>query len=164
MLPYYTEHEIQRMDNTQFINAFLYSNKSYESMKILKNFKRPYNLRGKPRNFDYDGTMQTHLINTLKTNVLTCEWDILEHSSCVYERALYKKWKKNPAFKPAFKRDFIDIIFNYLFNHNVINNEYKNDSRFTNSVIKKLDEFRTKDKANKARWDLYQKLLILLLF
>ena len=152
------------MNPTQLICALLNNNESYESMKILKNFKRPYNLRGKPRNFDYDGTMHKHLANAIQYKVLHSEWDILEHSNCVYERALYKKWQKNPEFKSAFKSEFINIIFSYLFNHNVINNEYKDCSGLISVIIEKLNEFIDKDEDNKPRWDLYKKLMVLQLF
>ena len=149
------------MNIAQLITILLNTNESYKSMEILKNFKRPYNLRGKPRNFDYDGTMNEHLNKALNSKILKYEWDILEHSSCIYERALYKKWQKNPEFKCAFKSEFIDIIFNYLLNNNVINNEYKNCSGFINVINKKLNEFKDHDIDNKAKWDLYQKLMVL---
>ncbi len=149
------------MNTTQIISALLNNNVSYKSMKELKNFKRPYNLRGKPRNFDHNGAMHKHLANAIQYKVLHNEWDYLQHSSCVYERTLYNKWRKNSDIQSAFKSELINIIFNYLVNHNVINNEYKNYPKFVNVVIKKLNEFKDNDETNKDRWVLYEKLMVL---
>tara|TARA_E500000178_G_C17026755_1_gene758404 strand:+ start:113 stop:577 length:465 start_codon:yes stop_codon:yes gene_type:complete len=147
------------MDAYQFITQLLQNNPNYESMKIIQKFNRPYNLRGIPRNYDYNGTMLQHLKTALNSQVVTTDWNCFRYSKCVYERALYNKKQKNPDFKRNFKSVYIEIIFKYIIDNNLFNNEYRYDYMLQNTIFRKLNEFKSTNSERYDVWKYYELLL-----